>query len=96
MNANLAADYANKIMDSIKILVEAEKTIASDQRLAYLSETLANALQEMEITAKNLKNYTLKNSARAEENFISESFKLEDLRWKERKDAEETANTRRA
>ena len=72
-------------MDSIKILVEAEKTIASDQRLAYLSETLANALQEMEITAKNLKLH-FKNSARAEENFISESFKLEDLR-KERKDA---------
>ncbi len=90
LNPNLAAEYANKIMESIRFLIEAEKTIASDQRLAYLSETLADALQEMEKTAKNLKNYTLKNSARAEENFISESLKLEDLR-KERKDAEETA-----
>ena len=53
---------------------------------------MANALQEMELTEKNLKNFTFKNSARAEENFISESFKLEDLR-KERKEAQETAAT---
>ena len=54
-------------------------------RLNYLSETLADALQEMEKAQKNLKDYALENSAMAQENFISDSLKLDEIRMEKRK-----------
>ena len=50
-----AAQYANIFMEEIRLLVEYENGAAQDLRLTYLSETLADALQEMEITQQNLK-----------------------------------------
>ena len=47
-----AFSYANKIMEEIRQLVEGESVAAQELRLAYLSETLADALQEMENAQK--------------------------------------------
>ena len=42
---------------------------------------LADALQDMEKAQENLKNYALKNSAMAQENFISGSLQQQ-IGWK--------------
>ena len=65
--------------------------MAQELRLSYLSETLADALQEMETAQKNLKEYALKNSAMARENFMSGSLKLDELRM-ERIEAKEISD----
>ena len=83
-----ASEYANTIMKEIQLLIEEENRAAQDLRLSYLSETLADALQDMEAAQSKLKDYTLKNSAMAQENFISGSLKLDGIRM-ERKKVEE-------
>jgi len=80
-----ASDYANTFMEEIRRLVETESLAAQRFRLNYLSETLADALQEMEKTQENLKDYALKNSALAQENFIADSLKLDQIRMERRK-----------
>ena len=80
-----AADYSNAIMEEVKQLVEFESDKEQELRLTYLSETLADALQDMEEAQKNLKQYALENSALAQENFISGSLKLDELRMESRK-----------
>lgn len=80
-----ASMYANSIMEEIRLLVENESTSAQDLRLDYLSETLADALQEMEEAQEKLKNYALENSTMARENFISDSLKLDEIRMEKRK-----------
>ena len=80
-----ASDYANAIMEEIRLLVEYESAAAQTRQLNYLSETLADALQEMEVAQANLKNYTLKNSSLAQENFITDTLKLDDFRVDKRK-----------
>lgn len=83
-----ASYYANNLMEEIRQLVERESIAAQDLRLSYLSETLADALQEMDETQENLKNYALKNSVVARENFFSDSLKLNQIRMEKRKVAE--------
>ena len=56
-----ASFYANYFMDEIRKLVQKENTASQELRLSYLSETLADALQDMENAQQNLKNYALKN-----------------------------------
>ena len=73
-SAEKAAEDANAFMDEIQSLVEQENNEAQNLRLSYLSETLADALQDMERAQKDLKAYVLKNSAFAQENFISGSI----------------------
>ena len=80
-----AANYANNFMEELRLLVEEESNASQELRLNYLSETLADSLQEMEKAQKNLKNYALKNSAMAQENFISDSLRLDQLRMERRK-----------
>lgn len=80
-----ASNYANNFMEEIRKLVENESTSAQALRLNYLSETLADALQEMELAQETLKNYALENSALAQENFISDSLKLDEIRMEKRK-----------
>ena len=77
---NLAAFYANEIMESIRKLIEKEDSEAKELRLSYLSNTLADALQEMENAQQNLKSFTLQDNARARETFISGALKLDQLR----------------
>ena len=85
VNPKKASEYANNFMDEIKRLVENESATAQDLRLNYLSETLADSLQEMEEAQENLKNYALENSAMAQENFIYDSLKLDQIRMEKRK-----------
>ena len=75
-----AAIYANALMENIRQMVDSENKLDQDQRLQYLSETLANALQELDTAQQNLKEYTFQNSAMAQENFITGSLKLDELR----------------
>ena len=84
----LAAKYANQIMDLVRQTVETEEEKSKEIRLSYLAETLANALQDMEKAQQKIKNYTLENSAAAQENFIVGSLQLDALRL-ERDEAEE-------
>ena len=56
-----ASYYANSFMEEVKLMVEQESEASKALRLNYLSETLADALQDMEQAQKNLKNYALKN-----------------------------------
>ena len=83
-----ASEYANALMEEMRLLVENESTTAKNLRLTYLSETLADALQDMDKAQQNLKDYALKNSAMAQENFISGSLKLDEIRMEKRKVAE--------
>ena len=76
-------------MQEVRNLVETENDQDQDSRLSYLSETLADALQEMEAAQQDLKEYAQK--AMAQENFISGSLKLDDLRMEKRK-VEEISN----
>ena len=78
-------------MIELKQLVERESAAAKSRRLNYLSETLADALQEMDRAQKNLKDYALENSALAQTNFISGSLKLDEIRMEKRK-VQEIAN----
>ena len=80
-----AANYANNFMEELDLLVEEESNASQELRLNYLSETLADALQEDGKSTKNLKNYALKNSTMAQENFISDSLRLDQLRMERRK-----------
>ena len=57
-------------MEEIRQIVEKESDASQKLRLNYLSETLADALQEMETAQENLKNYALENSAMAQENLF--------------------------
>ena len=87
-NAVSAANYANAIMEMTRNLVESEDQIATQLRLSYLSSTLADALEDVESTQQNLKDFALQNSARAQESFLSGSLKLDELRM-EMKEAKE-------
>ncbi len=80
-----ASSYANNFMEEIRKMVEQESNASQALRLNYLSETLAGALQDMEEAQEDLKNYALENSAMAQENFISDSLKLDDIRMEQRK-----------
>ena len=64
----------------LSILENHEET---EKRLTYLSETLANSIQEVERTQIELKEYALSNSTAAEEIFIQESLKNDNLRNEE-------------
>ena len=90
-DAKKASEYANLIMDIVKKLIKTEKQAASDERLAYLTETLADALQEVETSEKNLKEFSLNNTFRAEESFVSSSLELDKLRM-ERKEVREISS----
>lgn len=80
-----AAYYANNIMEEIKLLVKSDSDKVYRSQMNYLSETLADALQDMEEAEKSLKNYTFENSALAQENFIKDSLKLDEMRMERRK-----------
>ena len=67
-------------MTAITDLMETEENDKKNIRLNYLSETLANAISDMDETARNVKNYAMKNSFVAEDNFINQSLKLDKMR----------------
>lgn len=84
----LAARYTNQIMELVRQTVIAEEEKSKEIRLSYLAETLADALEDMEAAQKNIKKYTLENSAAAQENFIVGSLQLDSLRLERREAVE--------
>ena len=88
IDPNVAANYANQIMEQIRQTVTKEDEKSKKLRLSYLAETLADALQDMETAQGNIKNYTLENSAAAQENFIVGSLQLDSLRIERREAGE--------
>ena len=70
-------------MEEIRKMVERESDAAQALRLNYLSETRRHSKKWK--TQENLKNYALANSALAQENFISDSLKLDEIRMEKRK-----------
>ena len=76
VNPQRAAEIANGVMNAIISYSKAEKTIKQDKRLAYLSNTLAKALGDLEISQSNLKKFTTENSALPLERFAAESLAL--------------------
>lgn len=91
-NPERAAFYANELMAFTRDLVLDEQEESTDLRLNYLSETLADALQEMERTQERLKLYALENSTVANQSFVAGSLQLDQLR-SERQDALEFTTT---
>lgn len=91
-NPERAAFYANELMEFTRDLVLDEQEESTDLRLNYLSETLADALQEMERTQERLKLYALENSTVANQSFVAGSLQLDQLR-SERQDALEFTTT---
>ena len=61
-------------------LVLYEQEESTDLRLNYLSETLADALQEMELSQERLKQFALNNSTVADKSFVAGSLQLDRLR----------------
>ena len=80
VNPQRAAEIANIIMDEIITNTKMRKDIALDQQLSYLSNTLAKALSDLEVSQSNLKAFALENSALPLESFAEESLKLDALR----------------
>jgi uncharacterized protein involved in exopolysaccharide biosynthesis len=75
-----AAEIANGVMNSIIYDTNTKRTTRQDQRLSYLSSTLAKALGDLEVAQNKLKEFTLKNSALPLENFAAGSLALDALR----------------
>lgn len=80
-----AARYANQLMNEMQQLTEFEAKKTQQLRLSYLSEILADAVQEVENAEQNLKEFALNNSANAQENFLVGSLQLDQLRMERSK-----------
>ncbi|MDC0565441.1 hypothetical protein OAO56_04115, partial [Amylibacter sp.] len=75
-----AAEIANEIMNTIIYMLKNKKNESQDQMLSYLSNTLAKALSDLEVSQSKLKEFALENSAQPLENFAVGSFELNALR----------------
>ena len=75
-----AAEIANVIMDTLITNAKNTKNKKQDQMLSYLSDTLAQALSDLESSQSKLKEFTLKNSALPLESFTAGSLELDALR----------------
>jgi polysaccharide biosynthesis transport protein len=75
-----AAEIANLIMNTIIADAKNRKDTDQDQMLSYLSNTLAKALSDLEISQSNLKEFALENSALPLESFAAGSLELDALR----------------
>ena len=80
VNPQRAAEIANVIMDEIISTAENKKNTEQDQQLSYLSNTLARALSDLDVSQSNLKEFALKNSALPLESFAAGSLQLDALR----------------
>ena len=82
VNPERAAEIANVIMDQIISNSKNKKDTEQDQQLTYLSNTLAKALSDLEVSQSNLKEFALENSALPLESFAAGSLQLDALREK--------------
>jgi len=79
-NPQRAAEIANNIMDIIISNAKNKKDTEQNEQLSYLSNTLAKALSELEVSQSNLKEFALENSALPLESFAAGSLQLDALR----------------
>ena len=79
-DARRAAKIANVIMNEIISGSKYKKNEEQDKQLSYLSNTLAKALLDLEVSQSNLKQFALENSALPLENFAAGSLQLDALR----------------
>lgn len=79
-DANRSAEIANGIMKAILLdsSLRAEREL--DERLSYLSQSLAGALGDLERAQQKLKTFSLENSALPLETFTLKTQKLDTLR----------------
>ena len=75
-----AAEIANAVMEEIISITKIKKNTVQDERLSYLSSTLAKALSDLEASQSNLKEFALDNSALPLESFAASSLQLDALR----------------
>lgn len=75
-----AAEIANSVLDLLIKEVETHQEEAQSTRLIYLSSSLADALQQLDSTQANLKDYALSNNILSVEAFASQSVALDNLR----------------
>ena len=80
VDSQRAAEIANVIMDEITSEAKKKNDTEQDKQLNYLSNTLANALNDLETAQFNLKEFSLENSALPLENFAISSLRLDTLR----------------
>ncbi len=80
VNPLRAAEIANVVMDEIISVTKNKKNREQDQQLSYLSNTLAKALSDLEVSQSNLKTFALENSALPLESFTAGSLQLDALR----------------
>jgi uncharacterized protein involved in exopolysaccharide biosynthesis len=79
-NPQRAAEIANEIMNVVISNTKNKNDTEQDQQLSYLSNTLARALSDLEVSQSNLKEFALKNSALPLEEFAAGSLQLDALR----------------
>ncbi|MEN8659236.1 MAG: GNVR domain-containing protein, partial [Marivita sp.] len=75
-----AAEIANHIVGKIITLTTDENIENVDEKLRYLSQTLADASEELEDAQDAMKTYSLENSAQAIESFAVGSVMMDDMR----------------
>lgn len=75
-----AAEIANHIVGKIITLTTDENIENVDEKLRYLSQTLADASEELEDAQDAIKTYSLENSAQAIESFAVGSVIMDDMR----------------
>ena len=80
VNPQRAAEIANVIMDEIISITKNKQDAEQDQQLFYLSNTLAGALGDLEVSQSKLKEFALENSALPQESFAAGSLELNELR----------------
>ena len=80
VNPQRAAEIANAVMEEIISTAKNKKNTEQDQQLSYLSNTLAKALSDLEVSQYNLKEFALENSALPLESFAAGSLQLDALR----------------
>ena len=75
-----AAEIANAIMDEVISSLKNKEDTEQDEQLSYLSNTLAEALSDLEASQSSLKQFALENSALPLESFTARSLLLDGLR----------------
>ncbi len=80
VDSQRAAKIANVIMNKIISNNNDKRNMVQDEQVAYMSNTLAKALNDLEVSQSKLKTFAVKNSALPIENFTEESLKLDALR----------------
>ena len=83
-----AAEIANHIVKKIISMTSQESIEDVDEKLSYLSRTLADASQELKDAQDALKEYSLENSTQAMESFTVGSVMLDDLRTQRQRSAD--------